>query len=338
MLEPALSDLVARLRAAPAWQRKKEIALLDEKLIPHAPTVDGRPVLLGDDAAAIEVEDGYLLLAAEVMFPPFVQSHPYLAGNYSVLANVNDIYAMGGRPLALVDVVLAPNVEDAAELLRGLRDGCSRYGIALVGGHITANGDVSSLAACILGRAKRILSSFDARPGDVLLHATSLRGRFHTQFPFWNCSEHLSDEELRRDLGILPALAEEGLCDACRDVSMAGVLGSTLMLLEPSGVGAEIDLAAIPKPAEASGRLLDWLMAFPSYGFVLSVRPENVAPVQAAFHAHSIACAAIGVVTGSQRVILRDGDQQADLWDLGSEPFIGFSPIQRTNNGSGSRR
>ncbi len=326
MCELALEDIIATLRTAPAWQRKSEISLLSDGLVPHAPAVDGRPVLLGDDAAAIETEDGYLLLAAEIMFPPLVKSNPYMAGKYAVLTNANDVYAMGGYPLALVDVILAEDTEGAAEILRGLRDGCSRYGVPLVGGHLTANGNFNSIGACILGRAKRLLSSFNARSGDVLMHATNLRGSFHPHFTFWDCSAHLSDAELRRDLAILPALAEAGWCDACRDVSMAGILGSALMLLEPSGVGAAIDLEAIPTPPEASGRYMDWLMAFPSYGFILSVRPEQVETVRAVFTARSISCAAIGEVTTSRKVLLRTGRKEAVMWDLGSEPFTGFAP------------
>ncbi|HEX2987858.1 MAG TPA: sll0787 family AIR synthase-like protein [Chloroflexota bacterium] len=331
MPDLALNSIVATLRAAPAWQRKNEISLLRDSLVPHAPMVDGRPVLVGDDTAAIETEDGYLLLAAEIMYTPLVKSNPYLAGNYAVLANTNDVYAMGGYPIALVDVILAQDTEGAADLLQGLRDGCSRYGFPLVGGHLTANGDFSSVGACILGKAKRILSSFNARPGDALLHATNLNGAFHPRYTFFNCTDHLPDAELRCDLAILPTLAEAGLCDACRDVSMAGILGSAMMLLEPSGVGAVIDLQAIPRPPQAVARFIDWLLAFPSYGFILSVRPEHVVAVRGAFASRSIACAVIGEVTASREVIVRDGPEESLLWDFGMEPFMGFSPNQHKN-------
>ncbi|MEW5957570.1 MAG: sll0787 family AIR synthase-like protein [Chloroflexota bacterium] len=323
----ALETLIAGLRAAPAWQRKQEIAMLADVLSPHAPLIDGRPVLLGDDAAAIETEEGYLLLAAEVIYPPLVKSDPYLAGRSAILTNVNDIYAMGGYPLALVDVILAQDTGGAAAILRGLRDGCRRYDVALVGGHLTATGEVASVAACILGRAKKLLSSFKARPGDVLLHVTNLRGQFHPRFQFWDCSAHLSEAELRRDLALLPTIAEAGWCDAGRDVSMAGLLGSLLMMLELSGVGAVVQLEAIPRPAAAEDRFLDWLLAFPSYGFVLAVRPEHVAAVQATFSERAMTCAVIGQATADRSVILRQSSYEAELWNLAEEPFIGFVPL-----------
>jgi uncharacterized protein len=327
MSEPAsLEDLIAALRAAPAWQRKQEIGVLTDDIIPHTSLIEGRPVQLGDDTAAIETEDGYLLLAAEVIYPPLVRSDPYLAGRSAILANVNDIYAMGGYPLALVNVILAEDTVAATTIMRGLSDGCKRYNVALVGGHLTANSEFASVAACILGRARKLLSSFKVRPGDALLHVTNMRGQFHPRFQFWDCSAHLADADLRRDLAILPTLAEAGWCDAGRDISMAGLLGSLLMMLELSGVGAIVDLEAVPRPAATADRLADWLLAFPSYGFVLAVRPEYIAPVQAAFAANDITCAVVGEATANRQVLLRQKGNEATLWNLAEEPFIGFSP------------
>jgi AIR synthase-related protein len=327
MRDISLTEIVARLRAAPAWQRKHEIDLLSG-LGSLAPLVAGRPVPVGDDTAVIELPEGKLLLATEVIYPPLVEANPYLAGRSAVLANVNDVYAMGGYPLAIVDTILAPNTAVAAEILRGLRDGCARYGIALVGGHLTASGPVTSVSACILGRATRVLSSFNARPGDTILHVVNLRGQFHPQFPFWDCSAHLSDAELQRDLALLPAIAEAGWCDAARDISMAGILGSLMMLLELSKVGATVDMDAIPQPPAAAERPFDWLLGFPSYGFICCARPRHVADIQRLFDRHAISCAAIGEVTPGGRVVLRRGHESELLRDLEQESFMGLAPAE----------
>ncbi len=321
----SLAEIIAHLRAAPAWQRKNELDVLAGSQDALAPSVAGKPVPLGDDTAVIELPEGNLLLAAEVVYPPLVAADPYLAGRSVVLANVNDVYAMGGEPLALVDTILAPDKALAAEILRGLRDGCARYGVALVGGHLTATGGVASLSACILGRAQRILSSFNARPGDIILHVVNLNGQFHPQFPFWDCSAHLSDAELRRDLSLLPAAAEAGWCDAARDISMAGVIGSLLMMLELSGVGAVVALDDVPQPPAARQRYLDWLLGFPSYGFVLSARPRYVAALQASFAEHAITCAPIGQVTAKRAVHLRRRGEEQLLFDLELESFMGLA-------------
>jgi AIR synthase-related protein len=327
MLTAPVLDIVSKLRAAPAWQRKHEVELLAQPDTP--PVVDGRPVFNGDDTAAIETESGTLLFAAEVIYPPLVEADPYQAGRAAVLANVNDVYAMGGCPLALVNTILARDTQVAGEILRGLRDGCRRYGVALVGGHLTATGPVNSVSASILGRAKKVLSSFNAQPGDVILHVINLRGQLHPRFAFWDCSSHLTDEELRTDLKLLPRLAERGWSDCARDISMAGVLGSVLMVAELSGVGAEIDLNALPAPEAARERYFDWLMAFPSYGFILCVRPVHAEVVQAQFAERNIGCRPIGVVTDGRHVMVRRGAEAALLWDFSQETFIGLSSVSK---------
>ncbi len=332
MSEYSLSEIIAYLQAAPAWRRKREIDVLAGGMMSLAPLVEGKPVPLGDDTAVIQLPAGnpsagsgqVLLLATEVIYPPLVEANPYLAGRSAVLANVNDVYAMGGYPLAIVDTILAPSTDVAAEILRGLRDACDRYGVALVGGHLTATGDVTSVSACILGRTKCVLSSFNARPGDAILHVVNLYGEFHPRFPFWDCSAHLSDAELQRDLALLPAIAEAGWCDVARDISMAGILGSMLMILELSGVGAVVEMDAIPQPPAAAERYFDWLMSFPSYGFILCVRPPHVAAVRELFAGHAISCATIGEVMADRRVMLRRGREEATLCDLEKDSFMGL--------------
>jgi selenophosphate synthetase-related protein len=98
------------------------------------------------------------------------------------------------------------------------------------------------------------------------------------------------------------------------------------MMLELSGVGAEIDLDAIPQPPAAAERYFDWLLGFPSYGFMLCARPAHVAAIQDTFARHEISCAPIGVVTPGRLVMLRRGGETALLRDLEQESFMGLAP------------
>ena len=59
--------------------------------------------------------------------------------------------------------------------------------------------------------------------------------------------------------------------DAAKDVSMAGLVGTTGMLAEASGCAAEIDVAAVPRPAGAG--VGDWFTCFPGFGMVTASRP-----------------------------------------------------------------
>jgi selenophosphate synthetase-related protein len=176
------------------------------------------------------------------------------------------------------------------------------------------------LAVAILGHAKKLLTSFTARPGDLLVMAVDLRGAYQEPFPYWNASTTAPGARLRADLEVLPALAEASLCDAAKDISMAGAVGTALMLLECSKVGATIDVDAIPRPEGVP--LLRWLTSFPSFGFVLSVRPEALGEVLTRFSARDIACSVVGQVDDSRTLVLRQGDERQLLWDLNTDAFI----------------
>jgi uncharacterized protein len=277
-------------------------------------------VALGDDCAAIADGDGYLLFAIEGMVSDFVNAMPWFAGYSSVMVNVSDIYAMGGRPLAVVDALWSRGIDAAEEVLAGMAAASVAYGVPIVGGHTNTRSDAAQLAVSIVGRAKALLSSFNAKPDDSLMMAIDLRGHFEEPYPFWNASVGAPPERLRADLELLPQLAESGLCDAAKDISMAGTLGTALMLLECSRVGARIDLERIPKPAEVS--LERWVTAFPSFGYLLSVREEHVTAVQAQFDSRSLTCAVIGTVDALSEVVLRHHDDAAVLWDFNREPFM----------------
>lgn len=312
-----LDALAAALRASRGFAHKGDIADVMQRLAPVLP----EGVAVGDDCAAIADGDGHLLFAIEGFVDDFVERMPWFAGWCGVMVNASDIYAMGGRPIAVVDALWSRGSESAQPLLEGLAAASTRYGVPIVGGHTTAtDNEQGQLAVAILGRARALLTSFNARPGDRLVMAIDLRGRYEEPYPFWNASVSAPAPRLRADLEILPALAEDGLCDAAKDISMAGALGTALMLLECSRVGAVLDIDRIPAPPGVP--VQRWLESFPSYGFVLSVRPQQAEAVCARFRARAIAAAVVGTVDDTRRAVLRRGSEQALLWDFADAAFI----------------
>jgi selenophosphate synthetase-related protein len=239
-----------------------------------------------------------------------------LAGRNAV-SNANDIYAMGGRPIALLDTLLAPTEVDAEAVLRGIAAGGARYGIPVLGGHLTIGAESISLAAFIAGRARRLLSGRAAVPGDRLLLLTGARGSFHETFPFWDCSAARSDAELREDLEILPAIAEAGLCDAARDVSMHLEVACSSSRIRG---GRRVDL---PLPARPSAGTRRALRSFPDSAFLLAWEAQ-VRQVVARAASPERRCVPIGRVSAELRVELSRGDERACLWDFGRDAFTGF--------------
>ena len=64
-----------------------------------------------------------------------VLESPRLAGWSAVMANANDIYATGGRPIAMVNVLASGDERSLEDIASGLAEGARHYGIPMVGGH-----------------------------------------------------------------------------------------------------------------------------------------------------------------------------------------------------------
>ena len=293
-----LEDLVSVLERSAAVAAK---AAIQDAYRP-AQVLSGA-VRVGDDCAAIPEADGYLLFAAEGILESFVADDPWFAGYSAVMVNLNDIAAMGGRPLAIVDVLWTPRLTDSAEVWDGMAAASRAYEVPIVGGHTTLTGEGSTfLAAAVLGKAHKLITSFEARPNDDLLMAVDLRGSYRRENPFWNTSVGAPPPRLRNDLGLLPALAEREWCRAGKDISNGGIVGTLTMLLECSEVGAELWLDRLPRPAEVA--LERWLVTFPSFGYLLSVAPQHSSETVALFSKSGIACSVVGRLVASRSLTL----------------------------------
>jgi uncharacterized protein len=278
-------------------------------------------ILNGDDAAALWDGREHLLVAAEGMRSEFVAADPWFAGFSSVLANVNDIAAMGGRPWAVVDVLFLGAGPNEA-IVDGMAKASAAYGVPVVGGHTTRVSSETMLAVAIVGKANKLISGSGARPGQAIVAAIDLDGAFRGDTGNFNAATEAPAERLRACVGLLPQLAEAGLVGAGKDISMAGLCGTMLMLIEASGCGATLDVACIPAPVGVGAAR--WLTAFPSFGFLLAVEPNAVAPVCARFGAVGVAAARVGEITTTSRLDIVYGDDRATYWDLSESPLTGF--------------
>lgn len=319
-----LAALAENLRQSLGILHKQDIQFAGKSL----GLLDDPDIRLGDDCAAILDGDHYLLLAAEGLLPAFVETDPWFAGWCSVMVNVSDIYAMGGRPTAIVDTVWSPDPQTAEPLFAGMKAAASAYQVPIVGGHTNHRSTYTALSVAILGQATQLITSFDAQPGDQLVMAVDLRGVSHPKYPFWDAATDADPERLRGDLAILPTLAELGLCRAGKDISMGGVIGTLLMLLETSECGAKVQLEQIPTPPDIP--LEHWLLSFPSYGFLLSVAPTHIKEVQQYFCRRNLSCAVIGEVDASSQLQLQLQQESQVFWDFAEQPLTGWSSARKS--------
>ena len=197
-------------------------------------------------------------------------SEPEDWGWKAVVANLSDLAAMAAEARWLVLALTVPEATPVATLERvyaGVGQACRAFGVALVGGDVSA-GPALSMAVTALGEAERPVLRSGARPGDRLAvtgplgaaaaglgllrrgdrAATDLLGRF----PGLAAAHRRPTPALAMGL----ALAQAG-ATALIDVS-DGLAGDALHLAEASGVGVEVHDATVPLApgvAEAAGLL-----------------------------------------------------------------------------------
>lgn len=280
----------------------------------------------GDDTALIHTDSGDMLAAGEAMYPRFVAADPFGAGTGAVVANVNDVAAMGGRPLGIVDTVVASD-DVARSVLAGLRHAADLYDVPIVGGHLTLTDGAPSLSAFALGAVNVPLLAGNAAPGQALMLAACLDGRLREDFPFYPSFDQRGTR-VRGDLDLLPELAERGDCVAAKDVSMAGLLGTLAMLLQPTGNGAEVHLDRLPRPADVPVEV--WVDLFPSYAFLICGPPERMDDCIAAFAERGLACAQIGAIDDTGDLRVRSGVETAVLLNDTGGSATGLSSPPRS--------
>jgi AIR synthase-related protein len=316
----AFHSLVQATRDGLGLRAKAEIGIVAARL-----GLVGSAIPVGDDCAAIPDGDGHLLFAIEGFINAFVAADPWFAGWCGVMVNVSDIAAMGGWPIAVVDAIWAQDETAASEILDGMKAASATYGTPIVGGHSNLHTAQSQLAIAVLGRAgKRMLTSFDARPGDVLVAAIDHRGAYREPFDNWQAALSAPAERLRGDLALLPEVAHRRLAHAAKDISQGGIPGTATMLAECSGVGIDIDIDAIVPPAGVA--LPRWLNSFPSFGFLLATERGKAAELLSVFRSRDLHAAVIGEIRAGSEVALVSNGRRALLRDWRQERLLGLAP------------
>ena len=296
-------------------------------LLKESYNVSGNVVIdIGDDASAIDIGNNQVLLvAADGIWGDIMNVNPYWAGYCSVLVNVNDIAAMGGKPLAMVNIMSISNDDIYEDLLKGIRDGCLKFGVPMVGGHLHPDGEVDSLGVAIMGIAQKdkLITSFGAEVGDKVLVAIDLDGKPHEMFSLnWDTTYDKDAQLVQDQITAVQHLAEKGYIKSGKDISNPGILGTLEMLLETSQKGATINLEDIPR--NESVEWVDWLRSYPGSGFVFTADEEYCDYIREYLSRFSIEAAVVGEVTDSNSLYLNYMDEEMEVFNQEKNPVFIF--------------
>lgn len=292
----------------------------------------------GDDCAAIDLGDKYLLMTTDMMA---TKSHvpkgtgPYDIGWSIIAVNLSDIAAMGGRPIGLVTAIGITRghpIDFIEQLADGMNDCARRFGTSIVGGDTKEHDDLV-LCGTAFGevRKDRILLRKGAKAGD-LIAVSGVLGRagagFHSMKRGLGLKE--AEDALKRPWprireGI--ALGESGFVTSCMDVS-DGLSTSIFEMSRNSGMTYEVDYEKIPKAKEIEmafhdlERQKDLVLNFgDDFELLFTIRREAEEALSRLAKECGCPFTVIGKVTSGEENILIDGGKREKLENLGYEHF-----------------
>ena len=224
------------------------------------PRVSDKRVLVGydcaDDAGVYDLtEDGGKPLAIVQtvdFFTPIVDD-PYTFGGIAAANALSDIYAMGGRPVTALALVVFPakgDVRDLEAILRGGADKIHEAGCVILGGHSVAEDEIKfGYAVTGLIDPQRIWTNAGAKPGDVLVFTKRIgTGVISTALKKGAAEEnHIAASiaqmlTLNREMS--DAVRAVGV-HGCTDVTGFGLLGHAREMALASDVTLQISASAV---------------------------------------------------------------------------------------------
>ncbi|MDQ2712208.1 MAG: selenide, water dikinase SelD [Acidobacteriota bacterium] len=231
-----------------------------DRALKTVPRVMNEKVLVGydtaDDAGVYDLTQagGKPLAMVQTVdfFTPIVDD-PYTFGGVAAANALSDIYAMGGRPVTALSLVVYPAKGDIADLeaiLRGGADKIHEADCVILGGHSISEDEVKfGYAVTGLIDPRRILTNAGAQPGDTLVFTKKIgTGVISTALKKAIAKQSDVDAATNQMLTLNRTACEAMLrrnAHACTDVTGFGLLGHAREIALASNVTLEISSSAI---------------------------------------------------------------------------------------------
>jgi phosphoribosylformylglycinamidine synthase II len=311
-----------------------------KKLLRRLPT-DGPAVLMGpgENAGVVDVGGGL-----GVAFKVESHNHPSAVEPFQGAATgvggiLRDVFAVGARPIAILDSLRFGEIADSAHsryLLEHAVAGIGHYGnsigVPTIGGEIYFESSYEHnclVNAMCLGLAphERLIRSAAAGPGNVLMLLGALTGRDGIGGASVLASAEFGegDQDKRPTVQIGDPFTEKKLLEcslelldrellvSLQDLGAAGLTSSASESASKGGVGLDIDCDRIPRRVPGM-EPFEIMVSESQERMLCVVEPDRVAEVRAVCDHWETLATAIGEVTDSGRMrVLAGGDVVADL-------------------------
>jgi selenide,water dikinase len=228
------------------------------QVLRHVAPVDDPAALVGystgDDAAVYRIADDRALVVTADFFTPIVDD-PFDFGRIAAANALSDIYAMGARPLFVLNLVGFPRSllgEGILEtILRGGSEVAREAGVPTLGGHSIDDAEPKyGLVAVGEVHPDRIVTNAGAKAGDLLVLTKPIgSGIIATAIKAGTAPKGVIDRAVAvmatLNRGPAEAMVKAG-AHAATDVTGFGLLGHLHRMLLASGVAGHLRAADAP--------------------------------------------------------------------------------------------
>jgi len=290
-----------------------------------------------ENAGAVDIGDGMCVVMK-------IESHnhpsavePYQGAATGVGGIVRDIFAMGARPIALLDSLRFGPLSDPQSryLFEGVVAGIGGYGnclgIPTVGGEVAFEDAYASNplvnAMCVgVAPVDKLIGSHAEGAGNLLMLAGSETGRdgIHGASGLASRTDPGARfEEMRPAVQVGNPFLEKMLLEACldlahnhrdwitgiQDLGAAGLTSSALESASRAGTGIVIDVAKVPRREEGMTPY-EVMLSESQERMLITVRKGHEADVAALFERWEVPTAIIGHVTDDRLAHIMDGESE----------------------------
>ncbi|BCJ86360.1 selenide, water dikinase [Effusibacillus dendaii] len=212
-----------------------------------------------DDAGVYKLSDDTAIVQTVDYFTPIVDD-PYMFGAIAAANALSDVYAMGGKPLTVLNIVGFPvsklDKKILAEILRGGADKVREAGAVIAGGHSIDDSDPKfGMAVTGIVHPDKVWTNAGARAGDRLVLTKPIGvGIVTTAIK----RAKATPEAIRQVETVMATLnkaaaetAHHYTVHACTDITGFGLLGHAAEMARGACVGVEIDKNSVPMLPDA---------------------------------------------------------------------------------------
>ena len=207
-----------------------------------------------DDAGVYRISEELALVQTADYITPVVDD-PFLFGQVAAANSISDVYAMGGRPLTVMNLCnFPPQGIENKHLLEILRGGLSKTieaGAVLVGGHTVKDPELKyGLSVTGLIDPRKVVRNATPRVGDKLVLTKKIgTGVLITGFK----QKRIGFDVLERAVQVMATLnkvACETMLEfdphACTDITGFGLSGHILWMVKAAKVGINVFIDRVP--------------------------------------------------------------------------------------------